>query len=47
LPVIADTDISGVVVGIQMHEFEGAMAGRDDLRPIFGTPYAACFQWVV
>jgi hypothetical protein len=47
LPVIADTDIPGVVVGIQMDEFEKAMAGRDDLRPIFGTPYAACFQWVV
>lgn len=47
LPVIADIDIPGVVVGIQMHEFEKALAGRDDLRPIFGTPYAACFQWVV
>jgi hypothetical protein len=47
LPVIADIDIPGVVVGIQMHEFERALAGRDDLRPIFGTPYAACFQWVV
>ena len=47
LPVIADTDMPGVVVGIHMHEFEKAMVGRDDLRPIFGTPYAACFQWVV
>jgi hypothetical protein len=47
LPVIADADFPGVVVGIQMHEFEKAMAGRDDLRPLFGTPYAACFQWVV
>jgi hypothetical protein len=47
LPVIADTDIPGVVVGIQMLEFEKAIRGRDDLRPIFGTPYAACFQWVV
>jgi hypothetical protein len=47
IPVIADTDIPGVVVGIQMHEFEKAMKGRDDLRPIFGSAYAACFQWVV
>jgi hypothetical protein len=47
LPVIADSDIPGVVVGVQMDEFEKAIAGRDDLRPIFGTPYAACFQWVV
>jgi hypothetical protein len=47
LPVIAETDFPGVVVGIQMHEFEKAMKGRDDLRPLFGTPYTACFQWVV
>src|SRR5271169_1061412 len=47
LPVIADTDIPGVIVGVQMHEFEKAIKGRDDLRLIFGTPYAACFQWVV
>jgi hypothetical protein len=30
-----------------MNEFEKAMKGRTDLRSIFGTPYAACFQWVV
>jgi hypothetical protein len=30
-----------------MHEFEAALAGRPDLRATFGTPYAACFQWVV
>jgi Protein of unknown function (DUF3800) len=47
LPIIAESDFPGVVVGIQMHEFEKAMRGRDDLRPIFGSPYAACFQWVV
>jgi hypothetical protein len=47
LPVIARSDFPGVVVGIQMDEFEKAIKGRDDLRPLFGTPYAACFQWVV
>ena len=47
LPVIAESNAIGVVIGIQMDEFEKAMAGRDDLRPLFGTPYAACFQWVV
>jgi len=47
LPVIAEGDFPGVVVGIQMHEFEMALAGRDDLKSIFGTPYTACFQWVV
>lgn len=47
LPVIAEANIPGVVVGIHMDEFRKAMAGRDDLRTMFGTPYAACFQWVV
>jgi len=23
------------------------MSGRDDLRPYFGTPYTACFHWLV
>jgi hypothetical protein len=47
LPVIAVFDMPGVVVGIHMQEFEAALAGRPDLREVFGTPYAACFQWVV
>jgi hypothetical protein len=47
LPIIAESDIPGVVVGIHMHEFDKAMQGREDLRSVFGTPYAACFQWVV
>jgi hypothetical protein len=47
LPIIADTDIPGVVVGVQMDEFEKAIQGLGNLRSIFGTPYAACFQWVV
>jgi hypothetical protein len=47
LPVIAHSDFFGVVVGIQMLEFEQVMKGRDDLRPLFGTPYTACFQWAV
>ena len=41
LPVLAESDIPGVVVGIQMHEFEKALSGRQDLRQIFGSPYAA------
>lgn len=47
LPIIAEADFPGVVIGIHMEEFRKAMAGRDDLRRIFGSPYAACFQWVV
>jgi hypothetical protein len=29
-----------------MDEFRRAMAGHDDLRRLFKTPYVACFQWV-
>ena len=47
LPIIARAPLGGVVVGIHLFSFEKAMAGRDDLRQIFGTPYMACFQWVV
>jgi hypothetical protein len=47
LSVIAESDFPGVVVGIQMNEFEKAMEGRPDLRSVFGTPYIACFQWTV
>jgi hypothetical protein len=47
LPIIAEADFPGVVVGIQMHEFERMLRDRPDLRQLFGTPYAACFQWVV
>lgn len=44
---MAESDFPGVVIGIQMDEFRKAMAGRDDLCAISGTPYTACFQWVV
>jgi len=47
LRVINESDIPGVVIGLHMDEFRRAMAGRDDLRALFGSPYAACFQWVV
>jgi hypothetical protein len=47
LPIIAETEMLGVVIGIQMDEYRKAIKGRDDLSGLFGTPYAACFQWVV
>jgi hypothetical protein len=47
LGVINTSDIPGVVIGIHMGEFRDAMVGRDDLRVLFGSPYAACFHWVV
>jgi hypothetical protein len=46
LDVMEVGDIPGVMIGLNMDEFRRAMAGRDDLRSLFGTPYIACFQWV-
>jgi hypothetical protein len=46
LDVIDASALTGVVIGLHMGEFEKAMADRPDLRAIFGSPYAACFQWV-
>jgi len=47
LPVIAETGFPGIVIGINMIEFKEAMDGRDDLSGVFGSPYEACFQWLV
>jgi Protein of unknown function (DUF3800) len=47
LPVIADSDLPGIVIGIQMDEFRRAIAGKGDLQQFLGEPYAACFQWVI
>ena len=47
LPIISDSEIYGVVVSLDMIAFKAAMSSRDDLRPYFGTPYTACFHWLV
>jgi hypothetical protein len=47
LDVLRDSDIPGVVIGIHMDEFRKAMSGHDDLRALFGSPYAACVHWVI
>jgi Protein of unknown function (DUF3800) len=46
LPVIAEADLVGLIVGIQMDEFRKAMAPHPELRALFASPYAACFQWL-
>jgi hypothetical protein len=46
LDVMEASDIPGGVIGLQMDEFREAMAGREDLRELFGSPYTACFHWV-
>lgn len=47
LPIITETEIAGLAVGMDLRLFEDAMKGRDDLRAIFGTPYIACVQWAM
>jgi Protein of unknown function (DUF3800) len=47
LPVIANTGLPGLVIGIHMDEFRRAIEGKPGLTEWFGTPYAACFQWLV
>jgi hypothetical protein len=47
LDVMEASDIPGVVIGLHKAEFLKATKGREDLRAIFGTPYTACFHWVV
>jgi hypothetical protein len=47
LPVLGRHSIIGITVGIHMGAFEAAMKPRPELRAMFGTPYASCFQWTV
>jgi hypothetical protein len=47
LPVIVNANFPGIVIGIHMDAFREALHGHDDLTSIFGTPYGACFQWLV
>jgi hypothetical protein len=47
LPIIANGSLLGVVVGIHMDSFREVLADRSDLRAMFGTPYTACFHWLV
>ena len=47
LPIIAKHAGWSVVVGMEMAPFQEAMASHPHLKALFGTPYEACFQWVV
>ena len=44
LPVLARHPIMGVAVGINMDAFRAAIKPHAELREMFGTPYAACFN---
>lgn len=47
LGVTADSGLPGIVIGINLNHFDEALSGEADLRKFFGTPYTACFHWVV
>ena len=47
LPVLPRHKLTGLVVGINLNDYNAAMKGRDDLRQLLGTPYTACFHWTV
>ena len=47
LPVLPRFKLKGLVVGINLNDYNAALKGRDDLRKLLGTPYTACFHWTV
>jgi hypothetical protein len=47
LPVMPSHKLSGVVIGIHLPELQKAFNGHPELIEMFGTPYAACFQWAI
>jgi len=47
LQVMRDHELAGVVIGINLSDLAAAMNGHRDLLEMFGTPYTACFQWVI
>ena len=47
LHIILSHNIISVVIGINLNDYEAALQANEDLRPFFGSPYTACFQWVV
>lgn len=47
LPLLPRYSLVGCAIGIHMQAFDEAMASHPELREMFGTPYTACFQWVV
>jgi Protein of unknown function (DUF3800) len=47
LPVLPRYSLVGCAIGIHMQSFNDAMKSHPELKEMFGTPYTACFQWVV
>lgn len=47
LTILREARFLGIMIGINMVEFEKAMEGHDNLRVLFPSAYGACFHWVV
>jgi hypothetical protein len=47
LPAIPAHPLAGIVIGIQLADFEAAFKDKPELVEMFGTPYTACFQWAI
>lgn len=47
LPVTVDAGFPGIVIGINLDDFDRAVSTEPELRKWLGTPYTACFHWVL
>ena len=47
LPIIASNSIAGAVMGLHLGEFRKAVKDNKDIPLALGTPYTACFHWLV
>jgi hypothetical protein len=47
MPIIADHGMAGMVIGVQLNDLNEGMKDHPELMEMFGTPYTACFQWVI
>ncbi len=47
LPLIANAEVAGMVIGINMDEYRKAIADKPELAVLLGNPFSACFHWLV
>lgn len=47
IEILRESPFAGQAVGINMRDYDAALASRENLKRLFGTPYGASFHWVV
>jgi hypothetical protein len=47
LPIIANHEMGGMVIGVNLFDLTAALDGHPELLEMLGTPYTACFQWAI